>query len=92
MKPVGLALPPLPVLASYSQAQYACPVLDLGRAHKDTFGLLVEMGPKLLTTSYPPKLVPISISHLTLFLVMFIYMCVWLSLTNRISNATKGTH
>ena len=26
-----------PFLASYSQAQYACPVLDLGRAHKDTF-------------------------------------------------------
>ena len=92
MKPVGLPLPPLTRLASYSQAQYACPVLDLGRAHKDTFGLLVEMGPQLLTISYPPKLVPISISHLTLFLVMFIYMCVCLSLTNRISNATKGTH
>ena len=92
MKPVGLALPPLTRLASYSQAQYACPVLDLGRAHKDTFGLLVEMGPQLLTTSYPPKLIPTSISHLTLFLVMFIYMCVWLSLTNRISNATKGNH
>ena len=41
--------------------------------------------------SYPPKLVTTSISHLTL-LVMFIYMCVWLSLTNRISDATKGTH
>ena len=39
--------------------------------------------------SYPPKLVT-SISHLTL-LVMFIYMCVSLSLTNRISHATKGT-
>ena len=90
MKPVGLALPPLPVLASYNQTQYACPVLDLGRAHKDTFGLLVEMGHQLLTTSYPPKLVPTSISQLTL-LVMFIYMCVWLSLTNRISHATNGT-
>ena len=91
MKPVGLALPPLTRLASYSHAQYACPVLDLGRAHKDTFGLLVEIGPQLLTTGYPPKLVPTSISHITL-LVMFIYMCVWLSLTNRISNATKGNH
>ena len=91
MKPVGLALPPLTRLASYSQAQYAYPVLDLGRAHKDTFELLVEMCPQLLTTSYPPKLVPTSTSHLTL-LVMFIYMCVWLGLTNRISNATKGTH
>ena len=45
---------------------------------------------KWAPTSYPPKLVPTSISHLTL-LVMFIYMCVWLSLTNRISHATKGT-
>ena len=44
---------------------------------------------KWVPTSYPPKLVT-SISHLTL-LVMFIYMCVWLSLTNRISHATKGT-
>ena len=44
---------------------------------------------KWAPTSYPPKLVT-SISHLTL-LVMFIYMCVWLSLTNRISHATKGT-
>ena len=49
-QPVGLALPPLPVLASYSQAQYVCPVLDLGRAHKDTFGILVEMGPHKLPT------------------------------------------
>ena len=48
MKPVGLALPPLPVLASYSRTQHACPILDLGRAHKDTFGILVEMGPHKL--------------------------------------------
>ena len=47
-EPVGLALPPLTRLASYNQAQYACPVLDLGRAHKDTFGILVEMGPHKL--------------------------------------------
>ena len=79
MKPVGLALPPLPVLASYSQTQYACPVLDLGRAHKDTFWDTGWNGPPLFTTSIPPKLVPISPSHLT-HLVMFIYMCVWLSL------------
>ena len=79
LKPVGLALPPLPVLASYSQAQYACPVLDLGRAHKDTYGLLVETGPHYLTQAIHLSLVPSSTSHLTL-LVMFIYMCVWLSL------------
>ena len=36
--------------ASYSQAQYACPVLDMGRAHKDTYGLLIEMGLHKLPT------------------------------------------
>ena len=56
---VGLALPPLPVLASYSQAQYACPVLDLVRAHKDTFELLVEMGPL-----YLPQAIHLSLSPL----------------------------
>ena len=58
-EPVGLALPPLTRFASYSQAQYVCPVLDLGQAHKDTYGLLVETGPPLLDTSYPPKLGPL---------------------------------
>ena len=60
--------------ASYSQAQYACPVLDMGRAHKDTYGLLVEMGPQDLTQAIHLSLVPSSTSHLTHFLFMFTYM------------------
>ena len=70
-EPVGLALPPLTRFASYSQAQYVCLVLDLGRAHKDTYGLLVETGPHYLTQAIQLSLVPSSTSHLTHFLFMF---------------------
>ena len=50
MKPVGLVLPPLtrfwPLIV---KPNMRVPSLDMGRAHKDTFGVLVEMGPyKLL--------------------------------------------
>ena len=69
------------------------PSLDLGRAHKDTYGLLVEMGPHYLTQAIHLSLVPSSTSHLTLFLSMFTYMFqFWLSVSNRISQATQGTH
>ena len=71
MNPLDLRCHRKPGLASYNQAQYACPVLDLGRAHKDTCELLVETGPHYLTQAIHLSMVPSSISHLTHFLFMF---------------------
>ena len=55
--------------------------------------VLVETGPHYLTQAIHLSLVPSGTSHLTLFLFMFTYMFqFWLSVSNRISQATQGTH
>ena len=74
MKPVGLALPPLTRLPLTVKPSMRVPSSTWVEPTKIRMGYWLKWAP----TSYPPKLVT-SISHLTL-LVMFIYMCVWLSL------------